>query len=132
MYKIEKTTYGFRITFSGFIRPEEMREWLEESKRKLIRIKKKFYAFIDMRDLEPLTPEAQNAMEEGQRIYQEKGMARSVVILNNHITSMQFERIARDTGIYQWERYIDAGVNPDWEKAGIDWLINENDPSKLV
>jgi len=34
-------------------------------------------------------------------------MVRSVVILANTITKLQFKRIAQETGIYQWERYID-------------------------
>ncbi|HMV41143.1 MAG TPA: hypothetical protein PK079_09135 [Leptospiraceae bacterium] len=60
-----------------------------------------------MRTLKPLPPESQIHMQEGQKLYKEKGMVRSVVILANTITKLQFKRIAQETGIYQWERYID-------------------------
>ncbi len=32
MYKIEKKNYGFKITFEGFIKEDEMKKWVEESK----------------------------------------------------------------------------------------------------
>jgi hypothetical protein len=43
---------------------------------------------------------------------------------------MQFKRIAKETGIYQWERYIDSNANPTWEQAGVDWLVKGTDPDK--
>ncbi len=41
---------------------------------------------------------------------------------------MQFKRIARETGIDQWERYINASATPNWEQVGIDWLTRAADP----
>ncbi|OEU57610.1 MAG: hypothetical protein BA871_10695 [Desulfuromonadales bacterium C00003096] len=69
-------------------------------------------------------------MQDGQKLYKEKGMVRSVVILDNVITKMQFRRIGKETGIYEWERYIDASSVADWEKIGIDWLSKGIDPDK--
>jgi hypothetical protein len=43
---------------------------------------------------------------------------------------MQFRRIGKETGIYEWERYIDASSVADWEKIGIDWLSKGIDPDK--
>ncbi len=77
-----------------------------------------------------MPPESQKHMEDGQKLYKEKGMSRSVVILANTTTKMQFKRIAQQTGIYQWERYIDETSNPNWEKAGVDWIQNGIDPDK--
>jgi len=57
-------------------------------------------------------------------------MSKSVVILANTVTKMQFKRIGKETGIYQWERYIDEVSNPNWEKAGVDWIQNGIDPDK--
>ncbi len=57
-------------------------------------------------------------------------MARSAVILANAMTAMQFKRIAKETGIYEFERYIDASSVADWEKVGIDWISNKVDPDK--
>ncbi len=43
---------------------------------------------------------------------------------------MQFKRIAKETGIYEWERYINASATPNWEQAGADWLTKAADPDK--
>ncbi len=41
-------------------------------------------------------------MQAEQRLYKEKGMVCSVVILDNAVTKKQFKRIAQETGIYEW------------------------------
>lgn len=130
MYKIEKTSYGYKITFSDFISAEELTKWLAESKSLLATQSSKFQNFIDMRALKPLPQDAQPIMEEGQKLYKSKGMEKSVVILSNSITTMQFKRIAKETGIYAFERYIDSSATPNWEQKGIDWLTKGIDPDK--
>lgn len=69
-------------------------------------------------------------MEEGQKLFKQKGMTRSVVILNSPIVTVQFKRIAKETGIYNWERYLDASSTPDWEQKGRRWLTDGIDPDK--
>ena len=130
MYKIERQDYGFKLTFADFIKADEMRQWVEESKKALAGAPPAFGIFVDMRDLKPLPQDAQAAMQDGQKLYKQKGMQRSVVILNSTILTMQFKRIAKETGIYDWERYIDASSVPNWEKVALDWIKNEIDPDK--
>ena len=128
MYKIEKTGYGVKLTFGGLIQPEEMKKWVVESQAIVKSLPAKFGVFVDMRELKPLSPEAQLEMQTGQKLFKGAGMERSVVILNNAVTTMQFKRIAKETGIYEWERYIDASKNANWEETGRNWLLNNTDP----
>jgi len=130
MFKIEKADYGIRLTFGGFIKKEEMAQWVAESQKVLPSLPSKFGVFVDMRDLKPLPPDAELEMQKGQKAFKQKGMERSVVILSNAITTMQFKRIATETGIYQWERYIDASVSGDWEEKGKKWVVGAIDPDK--
>jgi hypothetical protein len=130
MYKIEKKDYGYKLTFGGFIQPDEMKTWVDESKKALATAPAKFGIFVDMRELKPLSKDAQEHMQEGQKLYKAKGMARSVVILANAITKMQFQRIGKETGIYEWERYIDISSSPDWERIAVDWISKGIDPDK--
>lgn len=127
MYKIENRDYGYRLTFGDFISANEMKEWFEESKIVLQSAQAPFGVFVDIRTLRPLLSEARTYMEHGQRLYKTKGMSRSVVILSNLVTKIQFKKIADETGIYEWERYIDESSNEDWEKIGLDWVIHEID-----
>lgn len=130
MYNIERKTYGYKLTFSGKITPEEMQMWVEDSKKKLTSSPSSFHVFVDMRSLKTLSSEAQMHMQDGQKLYKGKGMVRSVVVVDSTITKMQFQRIAKETGIYEWERYIDASGTSNWEKVGEDWIVSEKDPDK--
>lgn len=130
MYKIEKKDFGYKLTFSDTIPASEMKLWVEESKKTLVAAPHEFGIFVDMRTLHPLVDEAKKLMEEGQKLYKQKGMKRSVVILSSAIIAMQFKRLARESGIYQFERYIDASSVADWEKVGIAWITNGVDPDK--
>jgi hypothetical protein len=131
VYKIETTGYGIRLTFSGFINRAEMEQWASEFIATVDQQGEKFKVFVDMRGLKTLPPESQDAMEHGQSHAREAGMERSVVILNDKITTMQFRRIAKQTGIYAWERYIDADKEANWQQLGLDWILNSVDPDQV-
>ena len=128
MHSIEQKSYGYKITLEGIVSVDEMKQWVEESRKALAGATKEFGVFVDMRTLKPVGTEAQSAMQEGQKLYKEKGMQRSVVILNSSIMKMQFQRIAKETGIYEWERYVDASSVEDFEKVGLNWLRDAIDP----
>ncbi|MCK5075569.1 MAG: hypothetical protein KAR38_04290 [Calditrichia bacterium] len=130
MYKIEKKDFGFKLIFSDFIKIDEMSKWVEESKVALSGSIRKFGVLIDMRNLKPLPKDSQETMETGQKLYKEKGMQRSAVILDNALVAMQFKRLAKGSGIYEWERYIVASEHSDWEDIAINWLKNSVDPDK--
>ncbi len=126
MYKIERTDFGYKLTFGGLIRGEEMKEWLEESQQLLASAPSKFGVLVDMRQLEPLPPDAQPYMLEGQRAYKSSGMERSAVGLADRVITLQFMRIAKQTGIHEWERYVDASSEPDWEEVAMEWIDSGN------
>ncbi len=130
MYKIERAPYGVKLTFGGFIEHPEMEKWAAESATFLEGIKGEFGVFVDMRTLKPLPGNSKDTMGKGQALYKQKGMVRSVVILDSPTVTLQFKRIAQESGIYQWERYIDASTHPDWEKIGVSWVRDAVDPDK--
>jgi hypothetical protein len=129
VFKIERKDYGVRLTFSGMILTDEMALWLVESQKAVLTLPERFGVFVDMRTLRPLVEASQRTMHAGQRLYKENGLERSVVILDNDVVTMQFKRIAKETGIDKWERYIDASQTPDWEAKGLEWVIHGVDPN---
>ncbi|MCP4896879.1 MAG: hypothetical protein GY906_07875 [bacterium] len=128
MYAINVREYGFELTFEGFIKAEEMEAWLIESQTVLMHAPEKFGVLIDMRTLKPLPDDAQAHVHTGQKHYRKKGMDRSAVVVAHPVTKMQFQRIARETGIYEWERYFDASSQDDWEQAAMNWILDQVDP----
>jgi hypothetical protein len=127
MHKIERKTSGFLLTFADIIHAAEMRDWVAESRQALESENGAFCVIVDMRTLAPLTAEAQQAMVEGQKLYRERGMTRSSVIVNNAVTAIQFRRLAKQSGIYQWERYFD-GTQPGCFEAAVAWGRDGVDP----
>jgi hypothetical protein len=107
-----------------------MARWVDESQKIIPSLPAKFGVLVDMRDLKPLPQDAEAEMQKGQKIYKSKGMERSAVILQNAIATNQFKRIAQETGIYQWDRYIDASKAMNWEEAGRRWIVNGVDPDR--
>ena len=130
MYRIERARFGIKLTFGGVVNAAELETWIEESLPHLETYENGFCVFVDMRTLSPLDRPGREVMRRAQQLYREHGMARSVVILNNPVTAQQFKQIAVESGIYEWERYLDASRETEWEQVGMDWLIKEVDPDK--
>jgi len=132
MYKIAKRDFGYQLTFSGdSMDVPEITRWREEARAALVGAPKTFGVLIDMRDLKPgaLQPDAQKIMVDGQGLFGKAGMQRSCVILQSATVTMQFERIALESGIHSFERYINAAKTPDWEPRAIAWIQKKIDPS---
>jgi hypothetical protein len=128
VYHITTTPYGYKLVFADFIKKEEMERWYDESKKNLVARAPGYGVLIDMRTLKPLPADAQAVMEKGQALYKQKGMLRSAVVLSSPTVTMQFQRIAKQSGIDAWERYIDASRRSDWEAAAVRWASDGVDP----
>ena len=105
-----------------------MKKWIEESRETLEKeTSTSFPVIIDMRSLSPLPVDAQDLMVEGQGLYKKTGMKRSSVIVNNAATVGQFKVLAKQSGIYETERYFD-GNDPDAINIAINWAKDGVDP----
>ena len=127
MYKIEKTDYGFKVVFEGFIKVDEMRNWLEECKRRLEDVSGNFAVMVDMRNMKTLPPDAKKVVEEGQRYFNSKGSVGAAVIANEIIIREQQRNIGVRSGVSENEVYID-GSQPDWEQKALDWVRSRVSP----
>ena len=130
MYKIEERQFGYKLIFGDVIELDEMKRWVDDSKKALSGHSGKFGVLVDMRTLKPLKPEVQAAMVEGQKEFKAKGMDRSAVALANSVIALQFKRLAQESGIYQWERYVDGSKEANWERVAESWISDGIDPDK--
>ena len=129
MYRIERRESGYLLTFGGVINAAEMRRWYRDSRRALAAENDSaFGVIVDMRTLAPLEQDAQAIMIDGQSLYRKSGMERSAVILSKAMVTVQFKRLAKQSGIYDWERYIDASTTPKWAEKAINWVKFGVDP----
>jgi len=128
VYRIERRPWGVWLAFSGRMSDGEIQDWMRESREVLEEIPRPFSVVVDLRALSPLVPEVQFLLVEGQRLYRERGMVRSAVLLEGPIVLRQFQRIAEQSGIRDGERYIDASRHPDPEALAIAWARDGTDP----
>jgi hypothetical protein len=130
MYNISRQGFGFQLTFGGKIDLSEINRWHEESRNALVGAPKSFGVLIDMRSLHPgdLAPDAQPVMVDGQQMFRKAGMERSCVILQSATVTMQFQRLAHQSGIDAYERYINAAAHPDWHTQALAWIEKKTDP----
>jgi len=129
MYKIEKTDYGFCLAFVGFISKEEISAWRKESEMILVSMRKNFHVIVDLRFVKNLSVESKKIITEAQSLYRKHGMVRSSVIFDSKITAMQFRKIARESGIFESERYIDVDSAADWKERAVEWVVNQKEPN---
>jgi hypothetical protein len=130
MYRIEKRLRGFALTFGGTVDKEDIDHWFKESEQLLATGNGAFGVIIDMRTVKPLTPDVQAVIVQGQSLYKRAGMERSAVILDSPVMTMQTMRLSKESGIYAFERYIDASSNADWQKRAEAWVNSGIDPDK--
>jgi hypothetical protein len=130
MYKIEKNATGFFLTFGGMMTKDELDRWYRASKEALFGQLPPFGVIVDMRTLSPLPEDAHEVMVRGQAMYRKHGMERSCVILEDAITTIQFMRLARRSGIYAYERYVDASAHEDWQERAINWVTRSVEPGE--
>ena len=127
MHKTEKTAYGYKITLGDFIKADEMQAWVDEAKAALIGAPGEFSCVIDMRDLAALPAESRELMQTGQKLFLDKGMKRSAVIVDSAVTVLQFKKIAKQSGIDAGERYI-AGDSDDADSKAVAWAKDSVEP----
>ena len=127
VYIIERTPYGLKIVFEGFIKTGEMRNWVKDSEKTLSSVCEGFGALIDGRELEPLPLDSQTILQKGQILYLLKGLERSALVFNNSVIKAQFLK-PHKSAIYKTKRFINATENSDWEKIALDWIIDSIEP----
>ena len=128
MFKVEKTDFGVRLKISGLIEIEEVKKWKDEMLKALDKVKDPFNVFGDIQGFKPGSEDVQKIFVEVQKAYKDKGMKKSVVITDSTITKIQLKRTAKESGIYEWERYISSENNPKWEQQALDWITKNIDP----
>lgn len=130
MYTMERTTYGLFIKVRDSLSKAEAEQWVKDLKAATTEINGEFGAFADLREVLLLSPESKDAVQAGEMYAREHGLVRSVIILSNEVTALQMKGIARCSGVYEWERYIDASTVDNWREVGENWVIHGIDPDK--
>jgi len=131
MHSIMKQTYGLHIMFRDILDTEELKVLIHESKEYLELIEEPFGVFLDIRNLLPMSFEVIELRGKSQKYYREKGMSRSVIVVDNLATAMQFKTITKESNTHQMGRYINSWIHRNWDELGENWLLNGIDPDRI-
>ncbi len=126
-YSVVPTSYGYRITVDGIFSPSEATTWFEDIKR-IAGPKPSFCQFVDIRKQLPNPAGTSPIVEEAMTWVCDNGLKRSCVIVDSPTLRMQIMRLAKKSGMYNYERYFDASEDPNWERHALDWLERGIDP----
>lgn len=132
MISWQKKDYGFHFCFSSPVTLNEAEKWRTEVNHAVSQLNEDVFVFADLRKCELIPTECRPIIEEVQTFFRQNGLKRSVVIVGDTIIAMQLKLIAIDTGVREWERYIDASSAPDWEQLGLDWIKHGVDPDTIA
>ncbi len=123
------TDYGFRVHAPGYITPAEARAWFEDLRARVLALQgKPFGMMVDSRTQKANPPDTQELIKEAMVWLRGHGMERTVVVLDSTVALIQILRLAKASGVYAYERYMDALKDPDWETKALDWIIRAIDP----
>lgn len=127
MYKIERQSYGVKITFKGFINPEEMQAYKDEFKIMLDLLPPQFGLLGDMSDMKPLPPESQAILSAHPERTAGR-IARSATIINSALIKMQTRRLSKEWKQDEGKRYIDVSKEVNWETKAEQWIVDGIEP----
>lgn len=131
MYKIERKTSGYLLIFRGDLDLETTKEWYAECRKILVEDERdSFGVIVDWRDFGIIKPKAQPLMKEAQEYWRDHGMERSAVIIDDPIKKLNLSRVARQSGHYEWERFIDCTHDENWFETAKKWVVEGIDPDK--
>ncbi len=132
MYRLEVENWGVLITLAENFTLEEARSYNEEITQIRAKLSGKSWGVIcDCQNLGVMMPGAQEILKKSQEDGKKTGyMLRSCVILAAPIPIMYAKRFAKETGIYEWERYLNGRTNPNWKQQALDWVSKGIDPDK--
>lgn len=124
---VTPTTYGYRTEISAPLQAADVKMWTEEI-RSVVRGRPAFSQLVDIRNNTARDEDTTRMIEETMQWVRANGLQRSAVIVASPTLKMQVQRLARNTGVDTYERYLDAASDPQWEQKALAWLERGVDP----
>ena len=111
------------VTLEGSIRPDEMRQFVEQSVeaiRDLAAQGRVVKSLADLRQFRAASLEATEILRQGQQAAMQAGMKRIAELVGSELASLQLNRVARASGMDRILRRFDN------EQAARQWLESED------
>jgi hypothetical protein len=127
MYRIERRSYGLKLTIEGSIDAEEAPKFLEEYRAMLSGNRGDIGLLIDCARGLPLSPDALFFLASTYREGRMLGVMKVAFVMSSPALREQIQRTFEKGGALGDQRFIDA-ENPNSERIALDWLENGIEP----
>lgn len=128
MYRIEEAHFGYRMTFEGFIRSQEMAEWGSDLRTTVNNREGGWGNLVDMRGSATLPADTMDELFSGIEYCRSTGLNRVAVVVSNPISKLQAMRVVKESGIDDIVTFVDASTDPEWEKSALGWIRDGDRP----
>lgn len=129
MYRIRKTSFGFRLTLDGAITVAELTQLKTELPAIFASLKKPFGVIDDIRNVVPFGPEVKTLLEELEIMSREAGLERRAVVYKGPVMKGQASQISFLSKTDDLEMRIDASKVADWNDIALAWVVDGVGPS---
>jgi len=127
---MKKENYGVWIRFDGYISLPEMTQFCEEYKKLRGQCAKTSGTLSDLRDAKPFPQDVQSLVVELEEWANSRFSGRDALVVASTVMAVQLERLAKESGRYEFQRAIDASKVENWEQVARDWVVDGVDPDK--
>lgn len=132
MHEVKETEYGLYVEVTGLVSLDQSIVIMAEMRQIFESRETGICVFANLQKMDLLTEETQAVLLKIQRHCVNSGVKRVAVILGNATVAHQFKRLSLESGIYDYERYLDASSDPDWETKGLKWITEGIDPDAAL
>jgi hypothetical protein len=132
MYRIEKTDYGFYITFSGRMSEAEAVQFKEEVENMLPSLAQSWSSIIDLRTWIPAEPKVLMFLEQVERFSRDHGLKRRAIIAHSPVIKSQASQLSFVSETNDLERFIDASKVENWEELAVGWAAHGVEPTVIL
>lgn len=129
LYRIRKTSFGFRLTLDGAITVAELTQLKTELPAIFASIKKPFGVIDDIRNVVPFGPKVKTLLEELETMSREAGLERRAVVYKGPVMKGQASQISFLSKTDDLEMRIDASKAADWNDIALAWVVDGVGPS---
>jgi hypothetical protein len=131
MYKIEETSYGFKVTSAGIFTMDEIDQLKHDLLSTLAGHNRPFSLLLDARKLVPPEPAVREAFVELHASVWHLSCDRVAFIIESPVAKGQIRQMHHSASPDGRDRIFDATKCPDWETRALAWVADGVEPVGL-
>jgi calcineurin-like phosphoesterase len=132
MHKIERTSYGIRVTVSGNYSHNETSSYITEKEKIIAEINGPFSILADAREAIPPTRDDRVLYEMSHLRMKEQQLLRMAVMLTSPVLTQMAKQMMFKAGLQDRARIIDHDDRATAERLALQWILDGTEPDNAT